>query len=110
MRQSFPTFRFQEDPNELNDLANTLESEDIQKRLGNVLLNELYGSDGKWINGDQLVEESGKTLMPGSNRSLSATRGNRWPVPPSLTKLSLTFSTKRQKGLRQLIDIWAIVG
>lgn len=98
MRQSFPTFRFQEDPNELNDLANTPESEDIQKRLGNVLLNELYGSDGKWINGDQLVEESGKTLMPGSNRSLSATRGNRWPVPPVTDKAFFDFFNEAPEG------------
>ncbi|MEM7117673.1 MAG: sulfatase-like hydrolase/transferase [Chloroflexota bacterium] len=87
----FQLFDLHEDPNELNDLAYKLETKEIQERLSNILRDELYGSDIKWMDGAQLVGEAAKTFRPGANRSLSATRGNQWPVPPITDKAAFDF-------------------
>ena len=91
MGNHFQLFDLQEDPNELVDLAGREETADIQAHLTSVLLSRLYGTDERWIDGDRLVGEPAKTFRPGSNRSLSATRGNQWPVPPITDKAFFDF-------------------
>ena len=87
----FQLFDLQEDPNELVDLADTSDSQATKERLTALLKAELYGSDEKWLEGDTLVGEAGKTFKAGSNRSLSATRGSQWPVPPVTDKAFFDF-------------------
>lgn len=87
----YQLFDLQADPTELNDIANQPETQAIQARLSHILLSRLYGNDERWIDGDQLVGEPAKTFRPGSNRSLSATRGNQWPVPPVTDKAFFDF-------------------
>ncbi len=87
----FQLFDLENDPNELEDLANQADVADVQARLAEVLLSRLYGSDEKWIDNGTLVGEPAKTFRPGANRSLSATRGNQWPVPPITDKAFFDF-------------------
>lgn len=87
----FQLFDLKKDPTEMFDIANQEEASDILHRLQQILLNELYGSDDKWIDDGRLVGQPGKTFRPGPNRGLSLTRGHQWPVPPVNPKGDMNF-------------------
>ena len=87
----YQLFDLEADPNEMNDLAGKPEVAEVQRELASILLSRLYGSDEKWIDDNELVGEPAMTFKPGSNRSLSATRGNQWPIPPVTDKAFFDF-------------------
>lgn len=84
-------FDIEADPQEMVDLgADPIHAETVA-RLMAVLRSEMYGSDVKWLDGDQIVGEPGRTFHPGPNRGLSLTRGHQWPVPPVNKKGDMVF-------------------
>ena len=70
-----------EDPCELTDLVELAEHGDKLQQLTELLLQESYGTDEKWVEQDQLV---GLSLPPAADprRGLSLQRGSHWPIPP----------------------------
>lgn len=95
----FQLFDLQEDPHELTDLAGSSDLVEVQRELAATLLGELYGSDEKWIDNGQLAGEVARTFRPGANRSLSATRGSQWPVPPITDKAFFDFFNEAPEGM-----------
>ncbi|MEM7024743.1 MAG: sulfatase-like hydrolase/transferase [Pseudomonadota bacterium] len=87
----FQLFDLQDDPRELNDLADAPGLQNVRAALSAVLLGELYGSDQKWVQDGELVGEPARTFHPGPNRPLSATRGDQWPVSPANDKGFMQF-------------------
>ena len=77
-------FDLEEDPRELNDLANSPAHAEILERLTDILIGELYGSDEKWIEDGKLVGLPDREYRPSANRALSGQRGLHWPPQPSV--------------------------
>ena len=84
-------FDLDDDPNEMRDLGGDPAHAEVIARLKRLLRSEMYGSDGKWLDGDEIVGEPGRTFHPGPNRGLSLTRGHQWPVPPINRKGDMVF-------------------
>ena len=76
-------FDLEEDPRELNDLADSSAHAEILERLTNHLMGELYGGDEDWVQDGKLVGLPDQAYRPSSNRALSGQRGLHWPPPPS---------------------------
>lgn len=84
-------FDLEEDPAEMRDLGADPDHSEIIAGLKAKLLNEMYGSDEKWLKDGEIVGEPARTFYPGPNRGLSLTRGHQWPVPPISTKGDMVF-------------------
>ncbi len=78
----FQLFDLQNDPHELVDLADDPAYADVRTRLTNELIDNLYGSDEAWLDGDQLVGLPERDYAPQPNRGLSGQRGVHYPPPP----------------------------
>ena len=93
------------DPEEMNDLGADPAHVDTIANLKAKLRLEMYGSDAKWLDGDEIVGEPGRRFHPGPDRGLSLTRGHQWPVPPINTKGDMVFfpeSPPPEKILRHI--------
>lgn len=75
-------FDMHEDPFELRDLVQQPEYADRLTTLKERLVEEMYGVDEEWLDGDELVGWPDREFIPGANRGLSSQRGQHWPVPP----------------------------
>lgn len=95
----YQLFDLDADPTEMNDLASDVSYQKTIETMQAQLHSELYGSDEKWIDGDNIVGEPSRTFHPGPNRGLSLTRGNQWPVPPINTKGDMVFFPEAPPGL-----------
>ena len=84
-------FDLDQDPGETQDLAGDPAHEETLHRLTDALIDQLYGTDEAWLDGTRLVGEPARTFRPGPDRSLSATRGDQWPVPPRHDKGFMEF-------------------
>ncbi len=84
-------FDLDRDPEEVNDLGADPAYTDTIASLKAKLRCEMYGSDAKWFDGDEIVGEPGRRFHPGPDRGLSLTRGHQWPVPPINTKGDMVF-------------------
>jgi arylsulfatase A-like enzyme len=71
-------FDMEEDPDELNDLADDPNSAPVHNELLSKLVDHLYGSDLDWIVDGQLVGLPEKPFEPAPNRTLSSQRGWRF--------------------------------
>ncbi|MEP3277624.1 MAG: sulfatase-like hydrolase/transferase [Stappiaceae bacterium] len=87
----FQLFDLETDPHEMIELSGQPGHADTLARLQKLLVAELYGSDEKWLAGDQLKGEPARRFHPGPNRGLSLTRGHQWPVPPVNPKGDMVF-------------------
>jgi len=87
----FQLFDLENDPCEMTDLAPDSEYADTLDRLKVKLRQEMYGTDKKWLDGENIVGEPARTFHPGPNRGLSLTRGHQWPVPPINKKGDMVF-------------------
>lgn len=87
----FQLFDLENDPHEMTDLASDPSYDAKLKDLKKRLSQEMYGTDKKWLDGDLIVGEPGRSFRPGPNRGLSLTRGNQWPVPPINKKGDMVF-------------------
>ena len=95
----FQLFDLEADPNELTDLGGVPAHAETLVRLKETLRSEMYGSDAKWLAGEDIVGEVGRRFYPGTNRGLSLTRGNQWPVPPINKNGDMVFFPEaRPKG------------
>jgi len=75
-------FDLDDDPEELNDLANSAEHQSVLDELAARLIDELYGSDRQWLREGDLVGLPEPEFHPAANRGLSIQRGVHWPPPP----------------------------
>jgi arylsulfatase A-like enzyme len=87
----FQLFDLDNDPQEMTDLATDSAYSDTLANMKQHLRSEMYGSDDKWLDGDEIIGEENRKFWPGPNRGLSLTRGNQWPVPPVNTKGDMVF-------------------
>ena len=78
----FQLFDMVEDPQELTDLAGKASHAEILERMTNRLVDELYGSDLDWFDGDKLVGYPDKPYRWAPHRSLNSQRGDTWPPSP----------------------------
>ena len=91
-------FDIQEDPNEMNDLANDPSYASVLNELKYLLVNELYGTDEKWITHGELTGEPNRKYWPAPNRELGLTRGHQWPVPPINPMGGMDFFPEAPEG------------
>lgn len=75
-------FDIQEDPRELQNLAASPAHAEIRAQLTDLMIDELYGSDERWLQDGRLVGLSVQSVEPRPNRGLSQQRGIHWPHPP----------------------------
>ncbi len=94
----FQLFDLDEDPDEMTDLANEPEHSNTLGHLKGLLMNEVYGSDEKWVSDGVFTGEPAKRYNPGPNRGLSFTRGHQWPVPPLNPKGDMQFFPEAPDG------------
>lgn len=73
----FQLFDMKNDPAEMHDLAQDPACKDIQASLEQCLVQELYGTDEKWIENGKLKGEPDRPTPPEPNRGLSGQRGWR---------------------------------
>lgn len=76
-------FDLENDPRELNDLAEDAGAAPIRQRLTELLIGELYGGDEAWATAGKLIGLPDRTRGPGDNRALSGQRGTHLPMPPT---------------------------
>lgn len=70
------------DPQETRNLAGQQIIADVQERLTQVLIAELYGKDTNWVVDGALVGFDAPPLPVPQNRGLSGQRGLHFPEPP----------------------------
>ena len=68
-------FDLKNDPQELHDLSDDSSCAKIRERLTLLLIENLYGTDTKWIDGKNLVGEPDKKFNPRSAREFKTRRG-----------------------------------
>lgn len=71
----FQLFNLCKDPDEMHDLSKS--DVKLLENMKKILVNELYGSDLKWLKDGLLVGESDKQYTPNPSRNLSGQRGWR---------------------------------
>lgn len=79
----FQLFDLQADPKELNNLVDSQEHAEIRARLTHLLINEFYGTDVNWVQGDAVVGLPNRTYNSSAGQRFSGQRGVHWPLPPS---------------------------
>ena len=70
-------FDLQNDPRELCDLSSDAQHQATLDHLSSLLLENLYGSDLKWVKNGRLAGEPDKEFQPSPNRGLTGQRGWR---------------------------------
>jgi arylsulfatase A-like enzyme len=70
------------DPHETRNLAGLAETADIELRLTQFLIPELYGEDLAWVADGKLIGFDAPPLPRPGNRGLSGQRGLHFPEPP----------------------------
>lgn len=100
----FQLFDLEEDPDEMTDLAGHPEHSNTLGHLKGLLLEEMYGSDGKWVTDGTFTGEPARRYNPGPNRGLSLTRGHQWPVPPVNPKGGMKFFPEAPGGWDGSVD------
>jgi arylsulfatase len=70
------------DPNETQNLADLPATVDIQARLTETLISQLYGEDLEWVVDSTLIGFDAPELPAPQNRALSGQRGLHYPQPP----------------------------
>ena len=91
-------FDLEEDPDELNDLGNVPGYANVLGHMKALLIEELYGSDERWLTDGELTGEPSRRYNPGPDRGLSFTRGHQWPVPPLNPKGDMQFFPEAPDG------------
>ena len=72
-------FDLENDPREMNDLAGRGDVADVEQRLTQLLIEDLYGGDTEWLDGDgNLAGLPDKEYRPPPARDLHAQRGWRF--------------------------------
>ena len=66
----------------MHDLSETEEYAPLRQGMTALLRDELYGSDGEWLQDGDLVGLPQREWRPEQNRELSGQRGLHWPPPP----------------------------
>ncbi|MCK6473934.1 MAG: sulfatase-like hydrolase/transferase [Planctomycetes bacterium] len=74
-------FDLQQDPRELNDLAEVSALSGVRERLTEILIEHLYGEDEAWVQGGKLAGLPDRETPPPVNRGLTGQRGTHWPLP-----------------------------
>ena len=75
-------FDLQQDPQELENLADASHVAEVQQRLTEQLISEFYGDDVTWVKEGALVGLPDQTYTPKPDRGLTGQRGIHWPPPP----------------------------
>lgn len=70
------------DPDETRELSAEPDAAHQFERLSRQLVNELYGGDLEFLDGDRLVGTQADPVVPQPNRGLSGQRGLHFPEPP----------------------------
>jgi arylsulfatase A-like enzyme len=73
----FHLFDLAADPNELRDLSDDPALADTRRRLEDLLVQNLYGTDARWLRNGRLTGEPDKPSVPKPNRGLLGQRGWR---------------------------------
>ena len=71
-------FDMQEDPNEMHNLADDAAHADIRQQLTHQLIENMYGADLKWVDGDSLVGLADKPFQPQPASGYAGQRGWRF--------------------------------
>jgi arylsulfatase A-like enzyme len=73
-------FDLERDPDEMNDVADDASYWEVRQRLSKLLMDNLYGSDLEWLDGDRLVGLPDREWTPAYDHDLgfSAQRGYRF--------------------------------
>jgi arylsulfatase A-like enzyme len=71
-------FDLEADRDERHDLADDPSYAQVRKRLTQILVEKLYGSDREWLRGEELVGLPDREWKPQPNRGLSGQRGWRF--------------------------------
>lgn len=71
-------FDLETDPHELHNLTQSPDHQDIRKRLTAKLIENLWGIDLEWVEGDRLVGTEDTPFEPQPNRGLNGQRGWRF--------------------------------
>ena len=79
----FQLFDLRVDPKELNNLVDSQEHAEVRTRLTHLLINEFYGTDVNWVQGDAIVGLPNRTYSSSVGQRFSGQRGVHWPLPPS---------------------------
>jgi arylsulfatase len=74
----FQLFDLDNDPDEMIDLSDDPEHAEVRNRLSHILVEELYGSDEKWVRDGKLVGEPDREYVLQPNHRLSGQRGWRF--------------------------------
>ncbi len=74
-------FDLENDPNELKNLAHKKEYSDIQNKLVDFLIKNLYKGDENWVKYGKLVGLPNQEFIPKPDYGLSGQRGLHWPPP-----------------------------
>ena len=74
-------FDLKADRRELHSLAGLEEYKDVQRRLEERLIGELYGADRRWIADGKLVGEGCPEYRSAADYGFSNQRGLHWPPP-----------------------------
>ena len=90
-------FDLEEDPNEMNNLADSSEHAEVLKDLKGKLVTELYGEDLSWMKDGELVGLPNENYSPGPNRGLTSQRGAHWPPPPASNMQQIEWYSADEK-------------
>lgn len=74
----FQLFDLSTDPREIYDLAESTDHSTVLKKLSDILISNLYGSDLEWVIDGQLVGFPEKPLPESTDRKLGGQRGIRF--------------------------------
>jgi arylsulfatase len=94
-------FDLEEDPKEMNNLADSAEHANTLKRLQDILIGQLYGGDEDWVKNGKLVGKPNKTFAIGPNRGLTSQRGAHWPPPPASNMPQIEWFNEEEKDLKK---------
>lgn len=81
-RNVIQLFDLDNDPQELKDLSADRTAAPVRKRMEDLLVAELYGSDLQWVQAGRLVGYEPDAISFKPDRALAGQRGVQYPQPP----------------------------